>query len=371
MKKEFKFDVILDSEDLCDRVEEQRRLLQAIEAKRRLVIYSLRRMGKTSLVHVCSQQFSKKYPRAFILYVDLNELTSLHDVANRFRAHYEHALQQQFPLSKVKSYLSSLLSRLQVNLPGDIALSLEELTVAQPEKYLLSLFSELHTMSETSPLVLVLDEFQGTVLLRDVQAILRRELKALSKAAVILMGSNQRLLYKMFNDKKAPFFGFGEDMELKAIPLKDYLPYMNERFAAKQIAISAPIATYLMEEMNDIPNYINELGAWIVDRYNNIDLTKEHVEEAIASATRSKAGRYESALYGYTENQKKFIKAIAQLRKVKAYSGQTMIKAAGLTATELSRAAAQLEDAPLLSRDLNNCWYIHDPFLQKFLQLMG
>lgn len=145
---------------------------------------------------------------------------------------------------------------------------------------------------------------------------------------------------------------------------------MNERFAAKDISITADVAGHLMLEMNEIPNYVNELGAWIVDHFETVHLTMGHIDEAIEGAVRSKSGRYESALYGYTENQKKFIKAVARLGRVKAHTGQLMIKETGLVATELSRVAGQLEDAPLISRDLNNCLYIPDPFLKKFLQRM-
>lgn len=373
MAKHFKYDVILDSEDLCDRREEQKRILQIMEAwksGRKLVVYSPRRMGKTSLVHVCTKRFLESHPKAFVLNVDLNELASLSDAAGRFRAHYELALQDHFPLSRVKSFLNALFSRLKVNLPGDLGLSLDAIAVSEPQAYLLGLFQQLRKMSQEAPLIIVLDEFQGIADLKDVQALLRRELKALSQSSVILMGSNQRLLYKMFNNKKDPFFGFGEDMTLQPIPVSDYLPYMNERFAAGEIHITEETASYMMKQMNEIPNYVNELGAWIVDTLQGVALTRGHIDEAIASIVRSKRGRYESALYGYTENQKKFIRAIARLGRVKAPTGQIMTKESGLTATELNRVGRQLEDSPLIARDLENQLYIFDPFLQKFLQMM-
>lgn len=374
MSKFFKYDVILESEDLCDREQEQKRILHIMKSwksGRKLVIYSPRRMGKTSLVHVCSKRFLSLYPKAFVLYVDLNELGSFQEVSSRFRAHYELALQDHFPLARVKSFLNALLSRLKLNLPGGVDLSLEEISVSEPQSYLLSLFQQLKKLSAEAPLILVLDEFQGISDLREVQALLRRELKLLSHAAVILMGSNQRLLYKMFNNKQAPFFSFGEDMMLKPIPVSNYLPYMQERFVSQDILIHQETASYLMQEMNEIPNYINELGAWIVDTMKKVELTKGHMDEAIESIVRSKSGRYESILYGYTDNQKKFIRAIARLGRVKAHTGQSMMKETRLTAVELSRVEKQLQDAPLISKDLQNNFYILDPFLRKFLQMMS
>src|SRR3989338_11644868 len=232
MSKKFRFDVILGSEDLCNRQKEMRRVLSIMERQGRLVLYSIRRMGKTSLVHVCSQKRGEVGQGVFHLYIDLNETTSLEEVAQRFHTHSELAFKKQFPVQKVNSLFNDILSRLKVNLPGDVELSMENIAFHQPEAYLLQLFQKLSEISKKNETVLIVDEFQAIAELRKAQALLRREFQQLSQTAVILMGSNQRLLYKIFNDKKLPFFRFGEDMELQPIPVEDYLTYLNERFDA-------------------------------------------------------------------------------------------------------------------------------------------
>ena len=370
MLKQFKFDVILDEGDLCNRVAEKKRLLNIMDRSGRLVLYSPRRMGKTSLVNVCSKEHKKNIHDSFHLYVDLNEVESLSEVASRFQSHYEFALSEQVPLQKVKTYLGDLLSRLKVGLPGGFEVSLERAVREQAELYLMSFFKELEKMSHNKRVVLMIDEFQGVAEHRDAQAILRRALQSLAGVAVVLMGSNQRLLYKIFNDKNLPFFGFGEDMELEYIPVEDYLPYMNERFAANNVSISEGVAIYMMDLMNNIPNYINELGSWIADSMENMELTTQHIDVALDAAAQSKRGRYASALYGYTSNQKKTIKAVAHVGRADAMTGKEMQKLTGLSPTELSRAKNELEDSPLISRDIENRYFIPDPFLKKFLLMM-
>lgn len=370
MQKTFKFDVILEEEDMCNREAEKRRLTSLMERNGRVVVYSPRRMGKTSLVNVCSKKIRRKDRHAFHLYVDLNETASLGEVAGRFRSHYESALAEQFTIKNVKFHLNALLSRIKIGLPGGVEMSVERYAETQPEEYLMTLFRELSEMGKEYQLALILDEFQGISELKDAQAVLRREIKKLSHASIVLMGSNQRLLYKMFNNKNSPFFGFGEDLELKPISAQDYLPYMNERFSINNIAIDLEAAAYLMEKMNNIPNYINELGAWIVDTMSDVQLTCGHIDEALESAVKTKMGRYESALYGYSTNQKKFIKAVAKLGRIKAYTGKEMAEKAGLSASELGRAYKSLEDAPILSRDTQNGLFIIDPFFRRFLEMM-
>ncbi|MBI2343901.1 MAG: ATP-binding protein [Deltaproteobacteria bacterium] len=341
-----------------------------MERQGRLVLYSIRRMGKTSLVHVCSQKRGEVGQRVFHLYIDLNETTSLEEVAQRFHTHSELAFKKQFPVQKVKSVFNDILSRLKVNLPGGVELSMENIAFHQPEAYLLQLFQKLGEISEKNETVLIVDEFQAIAELRKVQALLRREFQQLSQTAVILMGSNQRLLYKIFNDKKLPFFSFGEEMELQPISVEDYLPYLNERFATAHVIIQKNEAEYMLDLMNNIPNYINELGAWIVENFSNLELTKGHVASAFESAVESKRGRYSSALYGYSHLEKVFVKAIATRGPVKRYSGGEMQNETGLPASELARIKKTLEDCPLLSLDTENRLFIIDPFLRKFLETM-
>lgn len=370
-KRLFKYDVILEEEDLCDREPEKKRLISIINRQGRVVIYSLRRMGKTSLVNVVSKKIKKEDSKAFHLYVDLNEVLTMTDVASRFKSHYEIALNEHFPAQHAKSYLNSLLSKIKLRFSGGIDLTFQQYISKEPQEYLLSLFQELKEISASNNLIIIIDEFQGISELKDVQAILRRELKKMSNSTIVLMGSNQRLLYKMFNDKKSPFFGFGDDIELKPIPIDEYLPYMNERFGEADIVISKEIANYMVEQLNFIPNYINELGAWMVDAMNNLNLTKGHIDEAINALTFSKSGRYESVLYAYTHNQRAFIKAVAILGRVKNPTGNNMKELTGFSATELSRVSKSLEDAPLLSKDTANQIFIIDPFLRKFLIING
>lgn len=370
-EKRFKFDVILEEDDFCNREEERKRIFSLMKRRGRLVLYSLRRMGKTSLVSVCSERFQKEFPKSFILYADFNEVASLEDVASRLRSHFELALKEQFPIKRVGFFLNSLLSRLKIGLPGGLELAIEKYAIMHAETYLLSLFQEIKKMSREFHVILIIDEFQGICALSGVQALLRREFQRLNQATIIIMGSNQRLLYKMFNDKKAPFFAFGEDLELKPISVKDYLPYMNERFEVSQLLITGETATYLMEKMNWIPNYINELCAWVVDSYRNVKLVQGHIDEALEAIVKSKSGRYESALFSYTANQKKFIRAVARLGGVKAYSGKEVQDETGLSATELVRVNTSLEAAPILSHDTANSLIIIDPFLRRFLEIMG
>lgn len=370
MKKLFKFDIILEEEEMCNRATEKRRLLAIMEKRGRIVIYSPRRMGKTTLATVCGLTFKSLHPQAFLLYVDLNEISSLAELANRFRSHYESAIKEQFPVQKAKILFSALLSRIKIGLPGGATLALEKCAEENPEQYLMSLFAEIKTLSASRSVILIIDEFQGIADLKSAQALLRREFQQMPKATIILMGSNQRLLYRMLNDKKLPFFGFGEDMELTAIPLKDYLPYMSERFAESNLHISEETALHMIEKANGIPNYINELGAWIVDSFSGLELTTEHIDIALDAAATSKHGRYESALYGYTNNQKQFLMAIAKLKRGTPETGKEMQTTTSLSPTELARVKHSLEDCPLLSRDTQNHFFIIDPFLKKFLEMM-
>jgi len=369
MIKTFKYDVILDEADLCNREAEKKRLISVIKRNGRIVLYSIRRMGKTSLTSVCSKILKKQNPDTFYLYVDLNEVTSFGDVTKRFWAYFESALKEQFPLQRAKSLMGNLIGRVKVHLPGKIELSLDEIPESHHDMYLMELFKELGELSKTNPIIMTVDEFQAIAHDRESQAILRQAFQKLNLAGIVLMGSNQRLLYHMLNDKSAPFFGFGEDLELTPISIEHYLPYLEDRFSKSNLLISKEVAIFMLDQMNNIPNYINELGAWLVDTMSNTELTYHHIETAIYAAVHTKRGRYTSALYGYRPNEKKFFKAIAKKGFVESPTGKDMQELTDLSPSELLRVSRDMDDCPLISRDSQNRLFIIDPFLQKFLML--
>ena len=368
MAKEFLFDTVIPLEDFCNRSKEKKRIFSLLKRQGRLVIYSKRRMGKTSLVHACVESVQKDQKNTLALMFDFNAMASMENIAERMQASYEAALKKQLPIKQARASLADLFSRIKISVPGDIELSLQNVKQVKPAVYLQSLFDEIETLSHKHALILVCDEFQGIEGLVEAQVLLRREFLRLAKVPILLLGSNQRLLYTMFSDKKLPFYSFGEDLELGPIPLPEYLPYIAERLEPSNLSITADVAEYWMLKMNDIPNYINELGAWIVDQYQDLILTKAHIDDAVESATESKKGRYHAALYPYAIKQRKFIQAIARLDNVARITGKEMQATSGMSPTELGRLKADLEDCPLISIDAREQWYILDPFFKGFLE---
>ncbi len=62
--------------------------------------------------------------------------------------------------------------------------------------------------------------------------------------------------------------------------------------------------------------------------------------------------------------------SVAKIGRVKAHTGKEIAERTGLSPSELARVYKSLEDAPILSRDTNNCAFIIDPFFRRFLEMM-
>ena len=72
------------SEYFCDRVEESATLKRYLQSGNNVTLISLRRMGKTGLIHHVFDQIRKEDPDALTVYVDLMPTDSLSSFARSF-----------------------------------------------------------------------------------------------------------------------------------------------------------------------------------------------------------------------------------------------------------------------------------------------
>lgn len=79
--------------------------------------------------------------------------------------------------------------------------------------------------------LLILDEFQEISNIRQAEAKLRAGLQELGpENPVIILGSKQHMLDKIFNKSKVPFHAWGTTIKLRNIPHEEYFLYMQRRF---------------------------------------------------------------------------------------------------------------------------------------------
>ncbi len=367
----FKFGQLLEKEDICDRQEEVSFLRKIIKSNGRAVIYGSRRFGKTSLVKsAVMDEFVEKEKKSLAIYADLFQLDSLEDMASRFRTGLERALSKRAKLKTFFEGLKSYLKHFRVEMTADPLSGAPSVSLAgqykKDEKSLADLFEALRELSKDYKILLVFDEFQDIQYVDGLEPRLRSEIQTLHNTSVILLGSKKHILQKIFHDESKPFYGFGMDLEIKAIAREYWLPYMKERFSPHKITLDREGVDEICRLMRDVPNSIQELCQWITLSGWTGHLDAKTIQQHLAHLIENKSSRYVEKLGGLSVKEKKVVIAVARHEPVASPTAASFLRETHVSATATKVAMLRLADQGLF--DITNDGYVvTDPIFHLFL----
>jgi len=371
--KTFKYDVLVEKDDICDREYERKRLLDMCLKKRRGVVYARRRCGKTSLVkNVVAPLFCKKTGGIY-LYADLYQVRSLEDISQRIQIGISQMMRSSFPLKNLAKSIGNYFRGTKTSitfdpLTGAPSFSLEsghDTTSIQPQ--LSELFLGIRRISEDRPLLIILDEFQSIAQVKQAEGVLRSELMACSKSAVILLGSKRHILKEIFSEPNKPFYNFGSDVEFKPIPWDEYATYIRERLDEKNIAIDDETIRYWLDIMHNIPNSINELGAWVTDHYSDLTLSKEIIHQCIMNIIDEREVRFSTILEGMSKKEITLLIALAKIGETEHLMGRDFAELSSLKVPTIQKTSADLLKRGMIEKE-GSIISICDPLFAAFLK---
>ncbi len=367
----FKFGQLLERSEICDRKKEISFLHKIVKSGGRVVVYGSRRFGKTTLVKsVVMEEFLEKEKKSLAIYADLFQLDSMEDISSRFRIGLEQALSKR---AKVKTFFESLrnyLKHFRIEMTADPLSGAPSVSLSgqykKDEKSLSDLFEALRNLSQEYKTLLILDEFQDIQNVDGLEARLRSEIQTLHNTAVILLGSKKHILQKIFHDESKPFYGFGIDLEIKAIAHEHWLPYMRERFSPCKITLEEDSVTDICQVMRDVPNSIQELCQWIALSGWQGHLNTESIHVHLAQLIENKSSRYFEKLAGLSVKEKKVVVAVARCEPVSSLTSAEFLHETHVSATATKATMLRLADHGLF--DVTEDGYvITDPLFHLFL----
>ncbi len=223
MENPFKFGTIVEEEFFTDRVEEVAYIRQFVEGPNHLILISPRRFGKSSVVEKAVKQTGRKH-----ITVNLQQITSTADLsAKLLRAFFK-----VHPIEKVRHLINHfrIIPTVSTNpVTGTMDVSFQptaDATVLIED--VMMLIENAH--NEQDRIIVILDEFQE---IRDIAPHLDKVLRSIMQRQqhvnYILLGSQESMMTEIFEDKKSPFYHFGELMRLGKLPHDDFFRYLSDR----------------------------------------------------------------------------------------------------------------------------------------------
>lgn len=370
-RKTFKYDVLIDENDICDRGNEIRDLLRRAKSGKRTVLFAPRRYGKTSLVkNVVGRRFKKADARNLLIYVDLMDVKNFRSIAERLQYSLSKSLTEHFPVRTLLKNIAGLIKNITISIETDPATGQPSLSLsvsdADNQKGSRPLMEAISKLSEKHNLMLILDEFHDIAFVDEAEAVFRSFLQELTKASVFILGSKRHLLKLMLADANAPLFNFGDEMSLSPIRVKDWLGYYRERLSISNLSIAEEGMGWIAARMCDVPNAICELGAWLVENCSNTHLSIKVIKEQLDSMLDSKQG-YHYILQGYTEIERQVLKKIAESGFVLEPQSSSFLEMTQVSKSSVQKVVSKLMDLGTIEFELDKGYRLSDPLLGQYL----
>lgn len=255
MENPFKFGTIVDEDYFTDRVNEVAYITQFVKSPNHLVLISPRRFGKSSVVAKALKQSERKH-----ITVNLQQATSVSDLSAKllkefFKVHpmerVRHLIThfRVIPTVSTNPVTGSMDVSFQPGVEGSVLL-----------EDVLTLIEKAH--SEKDRMIVVLDEFQE---IRDLAPKLDRQMRSIMQEQkhinYILLGSQESMMSEIFENKKSPFYHFGEMMRLGKLPHDDFYRYLSERLSSCFPDSCEELADQILDYTACHPYYSQQLAS--------------------------------------------------------------------------------------------------------------
>lgn len=274
MENPFKFGTIVEEDYFTDRVDEVTYITQFVNSANHLILISPRRFGKSSVVSKAVKQTGRKS-----ITINLQQTTSVADLSAKLLREFFKI----YPMERVRHLITHFrfIPTVSTNpVTGAIEVAFQPgVDAAVLLEDVMTLIEKAH--SEKNRMIVVLDEFQE---IRELAPKLDRQLRSIMQQQkhinYILLGSQESMMTDIFENKKSPFYHFGEMMRLGKLPYDDFHRYLEERLKDLFPESSSQLASRILEYTSCHPYYSQQLAANIWQ----IGILQQHVEDVFQAA---------------------------------------------------------------------------------------
>lgn len=356
----------------CDRVNETAQLKSHIANNKHTTLFAIRRLGKTGLIHHVFNSYAKNSKIACV-YVDILGTQNLQQFTNELAT----AIYNRFPENKSigKKIMEAIrLLRPLISfdtLSGNPELSFDFSSSKLYEKTIAQLFSFLD--GQGIKVVFAIDEFQQILTYpeQNTEALLRTHIQQLKNTQFIFCGSNQKMMFEIFNNAKRPFFASCTHMHLDFIDYAVYKDFIVTVFAAHKKRITDEAVKFILDWTKRHTFYTQYLCNYLFALPQK-KLTIEDVQQAIIDIFK----QHESIYYQYksllTDAQWKLLQAIAREDHMyNPHSKRTIEKYKLGTSSMVTRGMESLLAKEMIyyNAGVEKPYYeLYDKFLMRWLQ---
>ena len=368
--KSFVYGVSVAGSNFTDRVKESHRLKMDFENGLNVVLISPRRMGKTSLVHHVQEIVDTS--RIQTVYVDVYDCRSEYDFYNKFASALmkQTANKMELALKNVKEFLVRLTPKISFmpDPASDYSLSLGITPKEYSPEEILGL-PELIAKRIGKHLVVCIDEFQQIGEWQDslvIQKRLRGVWQHQQNVSYCLFGSKQHMMTNIFQNKRMPFYQFGEPNYLQPIPTADWIPFIQSKFTERGLTIDERFVTQICDIVQNQSSYVQQLS-WNVMLNTQDVVTDETIAQGVSDLLAQCTPLFMEQTGSLSTYQMNFLRAIIDGQHNQWTSQEVLSKYNLGTKSNIVKIQKTLIEKDFIEKRPDGV-YMSDPILQLWLQ---
>lgn len=357
----------------CNRKEELKKLKSAVKNDRPIVLFSMRRMGKTGLIKHLQYHLSKS--RKYIcIYVDILNTSSDEEFVTKLVNASIGALnnsKNNFIPNILKTF-SRFTPKLTVDpSTGTPGIELNIKNKSDVKMSLVSLFDLIDFQSKN--IQIAIDEFQQIANYEtpsNMAATIREHMQAATNVHFLFSGSQRHLLLDLFNNPKQPLFRMVDQLILHEIGFGKYQDFIINKFKDEGRIIDEIVVHNLL-------NWTRQHTFYVQVVCNKLfSIPKKHIKEYDFNQIKSAIKKeLEMNFLAYkkllSKNQYKTLKGIAIERSVRSVRTKHFTNTYKLAASTANQALKYLVEAEIVYEKLTkegSEYIVYDLFFNRWLQ---
>ncbi len=363
----FKYGQIVKKNDFCQRPKLNKKLAENIKRGQNVYIQGERRTGKSSLI--C--ETIRKIKKQRMIYVDLLEVKSSDDFVKRIVMAIMSMENSAGFMEKIFQKLSHIRPIASVDpITGLPTLAIDASIELNPDTIpgVLDLVSSYHT--KTKPLVIVFDEFQDILNLKDCKetlAILRGKVQFHSEIPYIFAGSVRNKMDSIFVDPNSAFFKSAIPIHVGPLNEDVFHQFIINKYKTGNRKVSSELLNLIFKICLNVPGDIQQLcGAiWDTTSYDD-QISKEHTKKALEQIFAHESKGYETTLKIISKQHLKLLTGLARLGGNAPMSSRFLKKSGIPQASSVRTALTRLVELKIIFNYENEYRFVN-PFFRAWL----
>jgi uncharacterized protein len=348
----FLIGTVVSGDSFVDRERPRKHLRTNFRSGINTVLISPRRWGKSSLIKQVAVDMAREKNVRFA-FVDLFHVRTEQEFHERTTEAVIKALGKTVSerMADVKTFIRGVVPQISFGLDpmSEFSLKFNLPEGGRSTQEILEL-PERIARAKGVRLVLCIDEFQNIAMLPDpvgFQKVLRASWQHHKAVCHVIYGSKRHMMMDLFNKQSMPFYRFGDMMFLDKIKRKDWVPFIQKRFASRKKRITPELCDHMAERMQDHSYHVQLLGhaAWL--RTTGKTCTREIVDAALQDLLDQHDALYHRLIDDLTTPQLNYLRAL--LNGVERFTTMETIRRFSLgSSAHVKRMTMALESKEVL-----------------------